>query len=167
MTLTGSYVDAAEAETYFENNPRAITFLDSEYLEWYLQEATRHIDQLTLAGQKYDTDVVAGVAVQALQFPRIIDGATCDWNDSTDLPIVPQAVKDACMEEAIALYSYHSSPSAGKRQELQAQGVTSYSIGDLSETYGPSTTTGPMQGLKSSAAYRLLSRYIARSVTVR
>ena len=48
MTLTGSYVDAAEAETYFENNPRAITFLDSEYLEWYLQDASAIIDALPL-----------------------------------------------------------------------------------------------------------------------
>lgn len=31
---------------------------------WYCQEATRHIDRLILAGQKYDTDIVAGAAVQ-------------------------------------------------------------------------------------------------------
>jgi hypothetical protein len=158
MTLTGSYVDAAEAETYFENNPRAITFLDSEYLEWYLQEATRHIDQLRLRGDKYDS-------TQDRAFPRVIDGIIV--GDSDQNVVVPDDVLRACMEEAIALYAYYASTSEQKRASLQAQGVKSYSIGDLSETYGPSTTTGPMQGLKSSAAYRLLSRYIAHSVTVR
>ncbi len=158
MTLTGSYVDAAEAETYFENNPNAITFLDSEYLEWYLQEATRHIDQLRLRGDKYDS-------TQDRAFPRVIDGIIV--GDSDQNAVVPDDVLRACMEEAIALYAYYASTSAQKRASLQAQGVKSYSIGDLSETYGPSTTTGPMQGFKSSAAYRLLSRYIARSVTVR
>jgi hypothetical protein len=162
MTLTGSYVDATEAETYFENSPLAITFLDSEYLEWYLQEATRHIDQLTLAGQKYDTDIVAGVAVQALQFPRIIDGVTCDWNDSTDLPIVPQAVKDACLEEALAIFSQ----GAGGRRDLQEQGVASYSIGGtLQETFTPGAATR-LGGLRSADAHRLLKTYIARSVPI-
>jgi hypothetical protein len=164
MTLTGSYVDATEAETYFENSPLAITFLDSEYLEWYLQEATRHIDQLTLAGQKYDPDIVAGVAVQALQFPRIIDGVTCDWNDSTDLPVVPQAVKDACLEEALAIFSQ----GAGGRRDLQEQGVASYQIpGIISETFRPGAGSAAQMGLKSSSAYRFLSKYIARSVPIR
>lgn len=162
MTLTGSYVDATEAETYFENSPLAITFLDSEYLEWYLQEATRHIDQLTLAGQKYDPDIVAGVAVQALQFPRIIDGVTCDWNDSTDLPVVPQAVKDACLEEALAIFSQ----GAGGRRDLQEQGVASYQIpGIISETFRPGAATR-LGGLRSADAHRLLKTYIARSVPI-
>jgi len=158
MTLTGSYVDATEAETYFENSPLAITFLDSEYLEWYLQEATRHIDQLTLAGQKYDPDIVAGVAVQALQFPRIIDGVTCDWNDSTDLPVVPQAVKDACLEEALAIFSQ----GAGTRRDLQEQGVASYSIGGkLQETFRPGAGT---ENLLSSKARRIMRRFVGAEI---
>ena len=158
MTLTGSYVDAAEASTYFENSPLAITFLDSEYLEWYLQEATRHIDRLTLAGQKYDTDIVAGVAVQTLQFPRIIDGVTCNWNDSTDLPVVPQAVKDACLEEALAIFSQ----GAGGRRDLQEQGVASYSIGGkLQETFRPGAGT---ENLLSSKARRIMRRFVGAEI---
>ena len=125
---------------------------------WYCQEATRHIDQLRLRGDKYDS-------TQDRAFPRVIDGIIV--GDSDQNVVVPDDVLRACMEEAIALYAYYASTSEQKRASLQAQGVKSYSIGDLSETYGPSTTTGPMQGLKSSDAYRLLSRYIARSVTVR
>ncbi len=158
MTLTGSYVDATEAETYFENSPLAITFLDSEYLEWYLQEATRHIDDLPLAGIKYEYD-------QDRAFPRYIDDIVV--GDADQNAVVPDLVIRACMEEAIALCAYYASTSEQKRASLQAQGVKSYSIGDLSETYGPSTTTGPMQGLKSFVAYCLLFCYIACSVTVR
>jgi hypothetical protein len=68
--------------------------------------------------------------------------------------------------EAIAIYSYHSSSSAGKRQELQAQGVTSYSIGKLSETFG-NVPASQARGIQSQEAYRLLSKYIARSVPIR
>lgn len=132
MTLTGSYVDAAEAEAYFENNPNAITFLDSEYLEWYLQEATRHIDQLTLRGQKYDTDIVAGVAVQPLQFPRWIDGVLLDYDHGTDLPIVPQKVIDACCWIALGLFSDDSDIS---EKSLQEAGIQSFSRGKLSVTF--------------------------------
>jgi hypothetical protein len=70
------------------------------------------------------------------------------------------------MEEAIALYTYHSSPSAGKRQELQSQGVTSYSIGKLSETFG-GTSADRSYGILSQEAYRYLSKYVARSVPIR
>lgn len=158
MTLTGSYVDAAEAETYFENNPNAITFLDSEYLEWYLQEATEHIDALPLRGRKYDTDITAGVPVQALEFPRIIDSVTLDWNDSTNLAIVPALVKRACLEEAIAIYSQ----GAGGRRDLQEQGVASYSIGGkLQETFRPGAGT---ENLLSSKARRIMRRYVGAEI---
>lgn len=171
--FTDSYIESdAELEALIGTaDPRAAAIalkaLAAASQEWYCQEATRRIDQLPLRGTKYDPDITAGVPDQPRAFPRIIDGVTCDWNSSTSLAIVPTEVKRACMEEAIALYAYYASTSEQKRASLQAQGVKSYSIGDLSETYGPSTTTGPMQGLKSSAAYRLLSRYIAHSVTVR
>lgn len=129
--------------------------LDAASQAWYCQEATRHIDQLTLAGQKYDTDIVAGVAVQALQFPRIIDGVTCDWNDSTDEAFVPSDVKQACLEEAIAIYS---AGADGGLKTLQEQGVTSMSIGGkLSYTFVGGGGSSP---LLSAAAKRLMRRYV-------
>ena len=153
----GSYVTEAEAEAYFEDDHRAEDFLEADFAI-YLTRATRVLDRLTLRGQKYDTDIVAGVAVQALQFPRIIDGVTCDWNDSTDLPIVPQAVKDACLEEALAIFSQ----GTGGRRELQEQGVASYQIpGIISETFvaGSGNKT-----LRSSEARRLMRRYIGAEI---
>ena len=158
MTLTGSYVDAAEAETYFENNPRAITFLDSEYLEWYLQEATRHIDQLRLRGDKYDS-------TQDRAFPRVIDGIIV--GDSDQNAVVPDDVLRACMEEAIALYAEQSAGGTS-RASLQEAGVASYQIpGIISETFRPGAGSASQMGLKSSSSYRLLSKYIARSVPIR
>ena len=154
----GSYVTEAEAETYFEDDSRAEDFLEADFAI-YLTRATRGLDQLTLRGQKYDTDIVAGVAVQPLQFPRIIDGVTCDWNDSTDLPIVPQAIKDACCEEALEIYLQGTS---GGRRQLQEQGVASYQIpGIISETFvaGSGNKT-----LRSSEARRLMRRYVGAEI---
>ena len=169
--FSDSYIETdAELEALIGVDPRAaavaLKALAAASQCWYCQEATRRIDQLPLRGTKYDIDVVAGVPDQPRAFPRIIDGTACDWNSSTSLAIVPSDVKRACVEEAIALYSYHSSPSAGKRQELQAQGVTSYSIGKLSETFGHASA-GRAYGVQSPDAYRMLSKYIARSVPIR
>ena len=169
-TFSNSYIETdAELEALIGANPKAAAIAlkaaAAATQEWYCQEATRRIDQLTLRGQKYDTDIVAGVAVQPLQFPRIIDGVTCDWNDSTDLPIVPDTVKRACLLEAIALYAENSSTAATKRAELQEQGVKSYTNGKLSETYGP-RGGGNSYGIQSPAAWRILSKYIARMVPI-
>lgn len=162
-SFSDSYIETdTELETLIGADPRAaavaLKAAAAASQEWYCQEATRAIDMLRLRGTKYEYD-------QDRAFPRIIDGAIV--GDSDQNAVVPDDVERACMEEAIALYAYYASASEQKRASLQAQGVTHYSIEGLSETYGPSTTTGPMQGLKSSAAYRLLSRYIARSVAVR
>lgn len=161
--FTDSYFDSdSDLETAIGDNPKAaavaLKAASGATQQWYCQEATRHIDQLALAGQKYDTDIIAGVAVQPLQFPRIIDGVTCDWNDSTDLPIVPQAVKDACMEEALAIFSQ----GAGGRRDLQEQGVASYSIGGkLQETFRPGAGT---ENLLSSKARRIMRRFVGAEI---
>jgi hypothetical protein len=141
MTLTGSYVDAAEAETYFENNPRAITFLDSEYLEWYLQDATAIIDALPLRGERYEPSYIENGTqkdgnsdglTQTLEFPRWIDGVLLDYDHGTDLPIVPQKVKDACCWIALELLSDDSDIS---EKSLREAGIQSFSRGKLSVTF--------------------------------
>ena len=169
--FSDSYIESdAELEALIGADPRAAAIALKDLAAasqcWYCQEATRRIDALPLAGRKYDIDITAGVPDQTLAFPRIIDGVTCGWNSSTSLAIVPSDVVRACMEEAIALYLYYSSPSAGKRQELQSQGVTSYSIGKLSETFGHASAC-QARGIQSQEAYRMLSKYIARSVPIR
>ena len=169
--FTDSYIETdAELEALIGADPRAAAIalkdLAAVSQEWYCQEATRHIDQLPLRGTKYDIDVVAGVPDQPRAFPRIIDGVACDWNSSTSLAIVPTDIKRACMEEAIAIYAHLASGAATKRQELQDQGVQSYSIGKLSETFG-GTSANRSYGIQSKEAYRILSKYVARSVPIR
>lgn len=52
------------------------------------------------------------------------------WTGPDD---APQAVKDACCEEALALISRTAEDKL--RESMQAQGVTSVTIGDTSESY--------------------------------
>ncbi|HWQ20858.1 MAG TPA: hypothetical protein VN455_13840, partial [Methanotrichaceae archaeon] len=73
---------------------------------------------------------------------------------------VPAEVITACMEEALALYSFYSSPQNTKRQFLQQQGVKSFSLDDLSESYGAVSYT---YGLKSPEALELIDKYIEHS----
>ena len=123
-----------------------------------LQEATRRIDALPLRGRKYDTGITAGIPDQALEFPRIIDGETLDWNSSTSTAFVPLAVQWACLEEAISILA---AGECGRRQ-LQEEGVQSFSIGGkLSETFiaGAGTT-----GLQSAKARQYLRRYMGVAI---
>ena len=171
--FTDSYIESdAELEALIGTaDPRAAAIalkaLAAASQEWYCQEATRRIDALPLRGTKYDIDVVAGVPDQPRAFPRIIDWITCDWNSSTSLAIVPTDIKRACMEEAIALYAEQSAGGTS-RASLQEAGVASYQIpGIISETFRPGSGSASQMGLKSSSSYRMLSKYIARSVPIR
>lgn len=170
--FSDSYIETdAELEALIGADPRAsaiaLKALAAASQEWYCAEATRHIDQLPLRGIKYDNDIVAGVPDQPRAFPRIIDGLTLDWNSSTSLAIVPTDVKRACVEEAISLYAEQSAGGTS-RASLQEAGVASYQIpGIISETFRPGAGSAAQMGLKSSSAYRFLSKYIARSVPIR
>ena len=170
--FSDSYIETdAELEALIGADPRAsavaLKALAAASQEWYCAEATRHIDQLPLRGTKYDNDVVAGVPDQPRAFPRVIDGLTLDWNSSTSLAIVPSDVKRACMEEAIAIYAEQAAGGTS-RASLQEAGVASYQIpGIISETFRSGSSRERQNGLQGTVAYRLLSKYIARSVPIR
>jgi len=154
-----SYVTDAEAEAYFDGDPRADTFLEDENFSWYLSRATKIIDSLPLKGTKYLRD-----GTQALQFPREYDDGHYDADEATGSAEVPMAVKEACCEEALAIFLQGTT---GGRRELQEAGVQSYSIGGkLQETFAPGAATRT-KGLRSPYAYRLLSHYIARAVPIK
>lgn len=115
-----------------------------------IQEATYRIDGLILRGTKYDSD-------QALEFPRIIDGVIVGNSDQD--AEVPDQVKWACLEEAMAIIGAGSS---GGRQALQAQGVASYQIpGIISETFvaGFGSVT-----LQSPRARQIMRRFTGADV---
>jgi hypothetical protein len=143
-----AYVTLAEADTYFDDDPRATAFLvlSTELRTWYLNRATQIIDSLPLRGTKYDI-------YQDFEFPRIIDGVIV--GDADFDTVVPDNVKKACMEEALEIYLQGTS---GSRKTLQEQGVQSFSIGGkLSETFvvGSGQST-----LLSATAKRLMRPYI-------
>lgn len=161
VEATDAYMSASEADVYFVDDPRVTgwdALTDSEK-DWYLKRATKIIDALPLRGVKYLTD-----GTQDLQFPRQYREGY-DMDELTGEAEVPQQVKDACCEEALALY-LEQAGSGVSRAALQEAGVASYQIpGILSETFRAGAGSGRF-GLRSADAYRLLSRYIARSVPI-
>ena len=89
---------------------------------------------------------------------RYIDGVICDWDAGTKLPIVPNQVLWACLEEAIAILAAGS----GSLKDLQEQGVSSMSIGGkLSYTF---IAGAGNSGLLSATAKRYMRRYIGAEV---
>lgn len=113
-TTTSPYATIEEATIYYASHLYAETWtgLSDTERQKALDMATRAIDRLTLKGRKTDPG-------QALAFPRYPDAE------------VPQAVKDACCEEALALLERGNS----QRRKLQAEGVMSVTVGSVSETY--------------------------------
>jgi hypothetical protein len=138
-----------------------------------LQEATRRIDALTLRGYRYESpylyngvqkDVDSDGLAQVLEFPRIIDGVTCDYDMGTQKPIIPALVKRACLEEAISILEFNADTDRTERRVMIEDGVRSYSLGgDYSENLGPSAMDTQC-GLQSKAAWRNMRRYIGAEV---
>lgn len=140
---TDSYVTIAEADAYIvANYPDLQTWSEKseDQKQALLMGACLDLESLPFPGQ-------ASQAGQVLSFPRFGSEG------------VPLAIKAAQIE--IALLPLTQSTEAEKRNELQRQGVKSFSIGDLSESYGE------VSGLMASYAFmqnekvaRLLMRYL-------
>ncbi len=155
-----SYVTIEELEEYFAGNDRAGDLLALTDLQQtsLLNQATQAIDNTQFRGTKYDTGITAGVPDQPRAFPRIIDGVTLDYNSTSKLAIVPQDVKYACMEEALAIQQ----AGVGGRKQLQEQGVQSFTLaGKLSETFIQGAGN---HSLQSRAARQLLRKYMGSRI---
>jgi len=114
-----------------------------------LCEATRKIDGLNLAGRKV-------VSTQVNQFPRIYtkpDGSTYTQS------VVPEDVKQACCEEALAILKYGNT----SRYRLKTEGVTNFTIGAISGTFD-SADVGP---LLSPEAARIMKKYVGKGYVMR
>lgn len=114
-----------------------------------LRTATLRIDALACVGsgfrgQKADQ-------AQPLEFPRAGQEA------------VPDAVQRACCHEALYLIDTADDAAAARRERAIRQGVTSASVGDVSESYAKlSELTGGMRGrLGSDMAAALVRPYLA------
>ena len=144
MSITvgeNSYIDIEGADEYFAGRLHAESWgeTDNSTKEAALKQATRTIDRLLLKGRKADED-------QKLAFPRYPDTE------------IPETVKEACCEEALALLERGNS----QRRKLQQEGVQSFSLGNMSETYTP----GAGRGLISQEAKELLRPWLLGGVNI-
>jgi len=163
---TDSYLLLADADTYLSANYAttdplmvAWTALTDANCESYLRKACKQIDRQPLVGFKADS-------TQSLAFPRTIyteygpmAGQTPNliYGDNWYIqPRVPTEVLNAQCEIAISLAS-----GISDRVTLQRQGVKSFSIGKLSETY-----SGAQNRIVSQEAKELLAPYLAGSVRI-
>lgn len=155
-----AYVTLAEMDAYFAGNDRATALLALTVAQRtsLLNQATQAIDSTPFRGTKHDQGITAGVPDQKRAFPRIIDGVTLDYNSTTSLAIVPQVVKYACMEEALAIQQ----AGVGGRKQLQDEGVQSFTIGGkLSETFIQGAGN---RSLQSATARQLLRKYMGSRI---
>ena len=136
-----SYVSLAEANEYFSNRLHVDAWTEASDAdkEKALAMATKAIDRQRLNGRKTNPS-------QPLAFPRYPDAE------------IPQNVKEACCEEALAILERGNS----QRRKLQQEGVQSFSIGNLSETFA----AGAGRGMLSQEAKELLQPWLIGAVTI-
>ncbi len=149
-----SYVTRAEAAAYFAETINyalwlALSTADQDTL---LMSATTNIDAQNINLPKYTTTETSGVPDQGLKFPR-----TADYDDGSQF--IPANVKKATYEQAL-----WRAKGEDKRAQMQAQGVRSKTIGDVSETYAATMTRSPGAiTVLAPMAKHLLRAYIRRS----
>ena len=136
-----SYIDIDEANEYFAGRLHAESWSETSDAdkERALRQATKAIDRQLLKGRKA-TDT------QELAFPRYPDTE------------IPESIKEACCEIALALLERGNS----QRRKLQQEGVQSFTLGNMSETYAP----GAGRGLLSQEAKELLRPWLLGGVNI-
>ncbi len=136
-----SYCTIEYADQYFKNRLHAESWGETSEAdkEKALRQATKEIDRQLLKGRKA-TDT------QELAFPRYPDTE------------IPESIKEACCEIALALLERGNS----QRRKLQQEGVQSFTLGNMSETYAP----GAGRGLLSQEAKELLRPWLLGSVNI-
>ena len=144
MSITvgeNSYIDIDGANAYFAERLHAESWGETGDAdkEKALQQATKEIARQLLKGRKA-TDT------QELAFPRHPDTE------------VPEAVKEACCEIALALLERGNS----QRRRLQQEGVQSFTLGNMSETFA----AGAGKGLLSQEAKELLKPWLIGAVNI-
>lgn len=129
-----SYVTLEEALNYISathtpSEPLANAFMELSADEKIvkLRKAAQTIDHLPLVGKKAQ-------AQQEMAFPRVLFARPCEYDGSE--PVIPKEVKAAQCEQAIFSLDDANTIQSATRAQLQRQGVSSYRIGDLSESYG-------------------------------
>lgn len=137
-----SYVTLAEAEEFAQKyiiETEKWNDLTDEVKEKYLRKSAQNIDKYIFIGKKTNS-------TQTMQFPRDIDGIFFNF--------IPEEIKNAQIIEAFSLIN-----GKNKRLELQKEGVESFRIGDLSETFKETNIKHI-----SSEAEEMIEKYIDGNV---
>ncbi len=139
--MSESYCTIEYADEYFSGRLHAESWGQAYEIakEKALRQATKTIDRQRLNGRKTNPS-------QPLVFPRYPDKE------------IPEAVKEACCEEALALLERGNS----QRRKLQQEGLQSFTLGNMSETYAP----GAGRGLMSQEAKELLRPWLLGGVFI-
>ena len=140
-TITVHEIDINGADEYFAGRLHAESWGETSDAdkEKALKQATKEIDRQLLRGRKTNPE-------QELAFPRYPDTE------------VPEAVKEACCEVALALLERGNN----QRRKLQQEGVQSFTLGNMSETYA----AGAGRGLLSQEAKELLRPWLIGAVNI-
>lgn len=152
-TDSNSIAAVAEADAYFAQLLDGAKWdaLDSDTKARALISATNAFEELSWWGEKATDE-------QALSWPRYYLGVS----DGTS---IPKAIKTACFEHALFLATSNASGGgqSAKRAQLRAEGVTSFRLGDLSETYAPLSSafsTSDAMSQFSGRVQRLIADWI-------
>jgi len=147
------YTSVPEADSYIKSH---YTSNSAERKRWenlsdenksiYLTNSFEAIERLKFNGRK-------AIVGQETAFPRL------PYQYGKVEEIAPKSVKYAEIELALWLSDTKRSEKSRKRKELIDDGVTSFSIGDLSENYG-NTSKEKVSALKCSKCRELLSPYL-------
>lgn len=146
MALAGSYIDAVEAQTYFDGRLNSQAWdleTDADTRNKSLITATRIIDQLNYLGSKADD-------AQTLQFPRGSDAS------------IPEAVKNATAEIALALLD-------GVDPELEFENLfmTSQGYGGIRSSYDRRVKSPHvLVGVPSFMAWKFLRPFLRDPLNV-
>lgn len=149
---TNSFVTLGEAEQYFADKLYADEWHNADDItkEKALKEACRRISRLAFKGEKADEAQLLAFPRKMPMFNRIgVIGFSTDTG-------IPEEVKQAQCEEALALLRYGNSA----RTKAQEQNVVRVSFGEVSEEYRASLK------LLSKEALELLRPYIAGAVVI-
>lgn len=140
-----AYATEAEGVTYFGERLETDAWDDATSVDRVkaLKMATRAIERLSFAGDMTDSE-------QEKQFPR--------GGDS----VVPDDIKNACIEEALSLLD-------GKSPELEFEnlGITQQSYSNVKSSYDRSQLPeNIIAGITSIIAWRFLKPYLRDALTV-
>lgn len=149
------YTSVQEANDYISNH---YTEDSAERKRWetlsdndknvYLTNAFESIEKLNFNGRK-------AVPGQETAFPRL------PYQYGRLEEVAPKSVKFAEMELALWLSDTKRTAKSKRRKELIEDGVTSFSIGDLSESYSDSSNTKEnVSALTCSKCRELLLPYL-------